>query len=186
MNEAAYYLMQVIEQRIDFVLDLKNEYKRKWKKNRELSDFDKGTLVGHYIIIGKLLNRLASMGIFASLPVSLQQHITPSSLVEDLERGEVANYWLLSDAFMQTSDEVAYPSVNLRALFEELITEGILLQGKQSEFDEGQLDAYLACLLTLYNQAPLFVPKLFYALPKKLRKFIPEQLRYTKKSDIGL
>ena len=187
MNAAADYLMYVLEQRIDYVLDLKNGFKkRKRKKRRELSDLDKGILAGHYIVIGKLLNRLASMGIFESLPVSLQQHITPSSLVGDLEREELANIWLLYDAFMQKSEEVAYKSVDLRALFEEIITEGLLLQGKQSEFDEGQLMGYTSCLLTLYNQAPMFVPKLFYSLPKRLRNFIPEQLGSIRKSDLGL
>lgn len=186
MNSSAYYLTYILYRFAEDVLDLHNESKRRKKKRRELSDLDKGILAGRYIIIGKLLNRLASMGIFEALPVSLQQHITPSSLVEDLERGELANIWLLGDAFMQKSKEVAYKSVDLRALFEEIITEGIALQGKQSEFDEGQLMGYSFCLLTLYNQAWVFVPKLFYSLPKKLRNFIPEHLRSVKKSDLGL
>ncbi len=178
MNAAAHYLMQVLKYFIEDVFDLKNGFKRRKKKKRsELSDLDKGILAGHYIIIGKLLNTLASMDIFKALPVSLQPHITPSSLVEDLKRGELANLGILDDAFIQKSEEVAYKSVDLRTLFEEIISEGLVLKGSlQSEFDEGKILGYSFCLLTLYNQAPVFVPKLFKALPKKLRHFVPESI----------
>lgn len=55
---------------------------------RKLSDFDKGVLAVESVGMGKLFNRLELMGAFECLPVSLQQHITSASLVEDLERGE--------------------------------------------------------------------------------------------------
>jgi hypothetical protein len=184
MNDSADYLMHILERfvRERVLYDQKRLKKKRWRGDQ----FIEGHLSGHYLVIGKLLNTLESMGIFEALPVSLQQHITPSSLVEDMKRKKFANLRLLDDAFMQTVEEVVYQPVNLRVLFEELITEGILLQGKQGEFDEGQLFAYSFCLLSLYNQAEVSVRDLFYALPKKLRKFIPEQLKYIKKSDVGL
>ncbi|MCU0318324.1 MAG: hypothetical protein MUC61_03260 [Amoebophilaceae bacterium] len=184
MNEAVCYLLFVIDHRIDRVRDLKNEYG--WRIWRKWSDFDKGWLAGEYAVIGKLFDRLASMGVFESLPVSLQQSITSSSLVEDVARGELANVRLLGDAFMKRPREGAYKPLDLRALFEEIITEGILLQGKKSEFDEGKLASYSFGLLTLHNQAEILVPKLFYSLPRKLRNFVPEHLCCVKKSDLGL
>ncbi len=186
MNESAYYLTYILEQLMYRVLEEQEELKEKiWKVDHLLE----GILAGRYlfIFIGKLFDAAASLGMFKALQKDLQQHITPLVLVEDLKKGDLRQIKLFHKVFGDTCDEVSYPDLDLRALYEEIITEGILLQGKQSEFDEGQLMGYSFCLLTLYNQAPVFVPKLFNALPKKLRKFmLCEQLRSIKKSDLGL
>jgi hypothetical protein len=178
MNESAYYLGEVLEQLIRYVLYLKKELKGK----RKADDLKEGIISGYYAVIGKLFDAAASLGVFEALPKDLQEHITPLTLVEDLKKGDLTRIIRLRDAFRNTSDEVAYGDLNLRALFEEIITEGLLLKKNvQSEFDEGKTDGYSFCLLTLYNQVWVFVPELFDALPKKLRTFVPESLSGTRK-----
>ena len=181
MNESAHYLGEVIEQLIFYVRDLQKELKalkRKWIfVSSDDVELTQGILNGHYIVIGKLFNAVASLGIFEVLPKALQQEITPAVLVEDLKQGELKRICLLYKAYRETWYDVEYGDVNLQALFEEIIAEGLVLKHNlQSVLDEGTLTGYSFCLLTLYNQVEFFVPKLFKALPKQLRKFVPESL----------
>ena len=175
MNESAYYLGQMLERLIHDAIDLQSELKKK-----KADDFREGILAGKYLVIGKLFDAAASLGVFEALPKDLQEHITPLTLVEDLKKGDLTRILQLRDDFRNTSDEVAYGNLNLRALYEDIIAEGLLLKKtRQSEFDEGELMGYSFCLLTLYNYVEFFVPELFDALPEKLRKFVPESLSLT-------
>jgi hypothetical protein len=171
-DSTLYFLGEVLEQLFERTIEYKEDLER-----RE-SELDEGLLAGYYLVIGKLFNEAKAMGLFAALP-SPWKGATPESLMSDSKQGRYtfSRVLQLTDTFIRASEQLVHRPFNLRRVFEEIISEGLLLKGSlRSEFDEGKILGYSFCLRTLYNQAPVFVPKLFKALPKKLRNFAPESI----------
>jgi hypothetical protein len=171
-DSTLYFLGEVLEQLFERTIEYKEDLER-----RE-SELDEGLLAGYYLVIGKLFNEAKAMGLFAALP-SPWKGATPESLMSDSKQGRYtfSRVLRLRNTFMRASEQLVHRPFNLRRVFEEIISEGLLLKGSlRSEFDEGKILGYSFCLRTLYNQAPVFVPKLFKALPKKLRHFAPESI----------
>jgi len=174
MNSSVCYLGVVLEMLVRSVLEDQKEL----QETKEVSDapgFDEGVLEGYYIVIRKLFKAAASISIFKTLPEKLQENITAETLVEDLKKGYVKRMLQLRKAFRETQDSVAYGDIDLKTLFEEIITEAQTIENNlTSYFDLGMLRGYSFCFDTLYVQAEINFPELFKKLPKKLRKLDPE------------
>ena len=171
-DSTIYFLGEVLEQLFERTIEYKQALKR-----RE-SELDEGIFAGYCIVIGKLFNEAKAMGLFAALP-SPWKGATPESLMSDIKQGKYtfSRALRLRSTFMRASEKLVHRPFNLRRVFEEIISEGLLLKGNlRSEFDEGKMVGYSFCFRTLHNQAPVFVPELFKALPKNLRRFVPESI----------
>lgn len=76
----------------------------------------------------------------------------------------------LRKAFRDTHDSVTYGNIDLKSLFEEIISEAqVIANNLISYFDLDMLRGYSFSFDTLYVQTEFFIPKLLKKLPKKLR-----------------
>lgn len=194
MNSSAYYLGEVLELLVSRALDKQEDLKEKpfgiSKWDVEGPGLDEGILEGYCIVIGKLFQCAASIGIFKALPEGLQETITPETLVEDLKKGDTKRMLQLRKAFRDTHDSVTYSDIDLKSLLEEIIDEAQALKGNlTSYFDEGKLMGYSFSFDVLYVQIEFFIPELLRKLPRKLRdiedpEFLDQDAPYKKRGEV--
>jgi hypothetical protein len=177
MTTIVYYLEEVLDQLIEKAIAVKKEDLQ--------SEFDEGILWGYYFALRKLLDIATVLDFINYLPKKLQD-FDPASLVKDLSKGNMTAMQTIENA-VKASLEGAHEESYLRVVLEQLITDAIDFRESvetKNDFDDGKSFAYYCTILTLLNQAEGF--GLSDNLPEVLRNFIPEQLGFIKKSDLGL